>query len=373
MRQNIGEGMRRLWSRDLQNIVSAIRDGTFEYEEKARKRIVWKLYNEAQVNELADMLAVIKTSVDMAVDRVNMRKSYRKGLPGHPPIPVGDVVKMLLLQGYFGVSDRVAEGFLRVFDLKLGITKPFTYKTIERGYDPDRTGEVLDEIFCLANEWSNSNEDIAGIDGSGDPTTIKVNYESERADQRKKAPKTFQEALTAWPSKKGDFQFSVIGGGMHTKVISGFFTTSDHGVGELSQAPDVMKQTSRNMPNLKIVVGDGLYAKRPFCDLVDTCGAVLYAIPRRDSTLRGHGASDWKRMTYELILDPQGFLDIYHWRSVSESINSMMKRREPIPIRKRLPWRRDTAEYLKVNVHNLRQSCYLTYLQPQLSKLTIGA
>ena len=34
MVKNIGKSMRRLWSRYLQNIVTAIRSGEFEYEEK---------------------------------------------------------------------------------------------------------------------------------------------------------------------------------------------------------------------------------------------------------------------------------------------------------------------------------------------------
>lgn len=56
---NIGEGMRRLWSRDLQNIVSAVRSGTFEYKEKEGKLIDWSKYDAAQVNEITDILQMI--------------------------------------------------------------------------------------------------------------------------------------------------------------------------------------------------------------------------------------------------------------------------------------------------------------------------
>lgn len=70
MTEAIGEGMRRLWSRDLQNIVSAVRDKTFKYEGKPKKSIDWSSYNEAQLNELADMLQIIKESVDIAVERI---------------------------------------------------------------------------------------------------------------------------------------------------------------------------------------------------------------------------------------------------------------------------------------------------------------
>ncbi len=85
------------------------------------------------------------------------------------------------MQSYFGISNRIAEGFLRLFREKLGITSDFSYKTIERGYDPERSKELLDEVFRITNEIGNSFEDKFGIDGTGDPATVKVNYESKRA------------------------------------------------------------------------------------------------------------------------------------------------------------------------------------------------
>jgi transposase len=58
-------------------------------------------------------------------------------------------VKVQLIESYFGVSDRVAEGFLRLFREKLGVTLNFSYKTIERGYDPERSKELLEEVFAF--------------------------------------------------------------------------------------------------------------------------------------------------------------------------------------------------------------------------------
>ena len=375
MTQNIGEGMRRIWSADLQNIVTAIRNKTFVYEEKEEKPRDWSKYDGAQLNEIADMFHAINLAVDIASERVRSREKKRKRLPGGPRIPPDDVAKLMLLQGYFGFSNRVATGFLKVFTA-IKFSTAFSYKTLERGYDPRCTRPILDELFRLTNEWSNFNETVCGIDGSGDPTTMKINYESKRTDQRKKkvGVKTTQEVITTWPTtqKKGDFQYSVLSCGIHTKIIAGFSTTGNHHVGELSQAPDVMKQTSKNVPNLSIVVGDGLYANRPFCQLVYLCNAALYSIPKSNSTLRNRGYEDWSRMTYELVLDPQGFLDMFHNRSISETVNSMMKRREPTPIRKRLPWRKDSEEHLKKDLHNLRQSCYLTYVAPGMTKMLLG-
>ncbi|MGC8497406.1 MAG: hypothetical protein ACP5NL_05365 [Thermoplasmata archaeon] len=73
-------------------------------------------------------------------------------------------------------------------------------------------------------------------------------------------------------------------------------------------------------------------------------------------------------MLHRLVNDPQKWLSSYHGRSISETVNSMMKRRMPAKIRKKLPQRKRTEEVLKINVHNVRQYCYLRYLAPELLK-----
>jgi len=324
--------MRRLWSRDLQNIVSAVRGGAFEYEGKEVKQIDWNKYDVAQTNEITDVLQMINVIVGIASERIRSRATKRKRLPGKPPIPAEDIAKIMLLQCYCGFSNRVATGFLKMITA-LSFSRSFSYKTLERGYDPDRTRPLFDEMFKITNEWSSFNEDMAGPDGTGDPNTIKVNYESKRSEQRKNK----KEAQGAWPSKKHDFQYAVHMVGVHTKIISGTSSTNDHHVGELSKFPEVFCQARENMPKLAIIVGDGLYANRSVCAQVADHSMTLYSLPKSNATLKSHGVQDWKRMAYELILDPVGFLSIYHNRSISETVNSMMKRREPTRIRKRLP------------------------------------
>ena len=45
--------------------------------------------------------------------------------------------------------------------------------------------------------------------------------------------------------------------------------------------------------------------------------------------------------------NPQEWLEEDHMRSISESVNSMMKRKMPAKIRKKLPERKKTEEILK--------------------------
>ena len=49
----------------------------------------------------------------------------------------------------------------------------------------------------------------------------------------------------------------------------------------------------------------------------------------------------------------------YHSQLISESVNSMLKRREPAKIRKKLSLRKVTEEVLKFSINNVRQICYL--------------
>ncbi|MHB8372879.1 MAG: hypothetical protein ACYDBI_09255, partial [Thermoplasmataceae archaeon] len=51
-----------------------------------------------------------------------------------------------------------------------------------------------------------------------------------------------------------------------------------------------------------------------------------------------------------------------------ESVNSMMKRKMPAKIRKKLPQRKKTEESLKINMHNLRQYSYLRRTNPKMIK-----
>lgn len=63
--------------------------------------------------------------------------------------------------------------------VKNDISFDFSYKTIERNYDPKRSRELLEEIFKITNEIDNANEKEFNIDDTEDPCTIKVNYESK--------------------------------------------------------------------------------------------------------------------------------------------------------------------------------------------------
>jgi transposase len=359
---------------DLRNLVSSVRNGTFHYEGKPKKSLDWSSYDEAQVHELADILELIRDFVDEAAKRVSPSLLEHKGRVGRPPCPPADVAKTLLLQSYFGVSNRVAAGLVRVFKEKLRISNEFSYKTIERGYDPSPVTVILQEVFKLTNEFGNAKETTFSTDGN--PSSMKVNYESVRSEQRRNHEQKEKQQSDnsssssppqSWPSTRHDFQYTESTVGVHTKkIIAGFRSTDDHSIGELTLFPEVMAQAHSNCPQMDTMLGDSLYASRNACAVVSLHGAKPYFLPRSNSTFRSHGVPAWSNMTHEFVTDPQAWLSIYHMRSISETVNSMEKRRFPSKLRKKLTMRKDTEAFLRQDVHNLRQYSYLSHLQPDL-------
>ena len=267
------------------------------------------------------------------------------------------------------MPNRIAEGFLRLFGEKLGISSEFSYKTIERGYDPERTEKILDEVLRIMNEAGNPLEKIFSTDGTGDPNTMKVNYESKRSQQRNEKEKSKDgKESDAFPYTKGkhDFQYSSFSTGVHTKIISGLYTTDDHSIGELSMFPDIMAHTVSMCPKMEMMLGDALYSNRKICSIVEGYGITPYFLPKTNATFRAKGVESWKLMLYKFMGNPQEWLEEYHMRSISESVNSMMKRKMPAKIRKKLPERKKTEEILKINMHKLRQYSYLRRTNPDM-------
>ena len=350
-------------SEELRDLVKSVRDKSFSYDRGEEKESNWQDYDQAQVNEIADVLETIRDIVNIAVSPMPEKKRV-----GRPSVPSQDIVKVMLMQAYFGMPNRVAQGFLRLFGEKLGISSEFSYKTIERGYDPERTKSILDEVLKIMNETGNPLEKIFSTDGTGDPSTMKVNYESKRSQQRNEKNKEMKSDAFPHTEGKHDFQYSSFSVGVNTKIISGLYTTDDHSVGELSMFPEIIEQTVKMCPQIEVMFGDALYSNRKICSITEGYGIRPYFLPKTNATFRAKGVESLKAMLYSFVDNTQEWLAKYHMRSISESVNSMMKRKMPVKVRKRLPLRKKTEEILKINMHNLRQYSYLRHTDPEMIK-----
>jgi transposase len=82
---------------------------------------------------------------------------------------------------YFGLSNRVAQGYMLLFKEKLHLTTIFSYKTIERAYGDAEVWAILQEAFNLTNAPVRDLEHEFGPAVTGLSISFKLNYESGRA------------------------------------------------------------------------------------------------------------------------------------------------------------------------------------------------
>lgn len=361
----------------LRGLIGTIREQEFPYEPRPESKTRWRDYNLAQCREIVEMISLIRDLVDQAGKRLGISSPPMPSGPGRPPVNPLDIAKILLLQSYFGVSNRVASGLVLLFLEKLGLTSDFSYKTIERGYERKDVREILDEVFKLTNEPIEGLEKVFSVDGSGVPTSVKQNYANDRLRQNSKKSKGKRSKPTikdenlgpdddfakSSPKKKHDYVYNLPIIGVKYKLFAAWNSTSDHTIGETTMFPQSMAQAYENHPEMETVLGDGIFATRPICEIVGKYNATPRFLPRRNVTLKRKGVREWSDMLWDLMNDPQSWLADYHMRSISETGFAMLAKSNPWPLKKRLDNRKETENYLRGIDHNIKRLCYLRFLE----------
>ena len=342
----------------LQDLISQVRERTFPYEEREKGKINWNAYDKAQCREIVEVLNFIRELVNKAEERVAARSDQKGKAFGRPPeIRSSDVAKVLLMQTYFGVSNRVAEGYAILFSEKLGLHDEFSYKTIERGYDDEKVKKLLGEVFTLTNEPVNGLEEIFSVDGTGHSTSNKQNYEEDRSKQRSETG-----VADAFPKGRRNYVANVAIIGTKYKLFASWIASTDHRKGERTLFEESFPTALALHPTMNALLGDGIYANRPTCRTVSEAGVEPVFLPARNVTFKKKKVSAWVKMLERFVTDPQDFLRAYHGRSISETGFSMEKRAFPKPILKRLPVRKETESFLRGLCHNVKRLCYIKFL-----------
>jgi transposase len=328
-------------------LIKQIKEDEFKYVPREEKEIDWSKYDQAQINEMNDMLLLIRDSVDEAALRLGIDEIYRKKGPGRPPNHPADLAKAVLMQQYFCVSNRIAEGLIKLFMEKLKLKDTFSYKTIERAYEEPMVTLILEEIFKLSQEPVEDKEHVFAPDGTGVSTSMKNNWENDR----RKGGKT-----------KG-YEKMIAMVGCTYKLISAFEQTENPQDHESPYFEGLLAETAGSYDRIDLVTGDSAYLSRDNCNFVTRVGGVPRFYPKQGLTLKRRGSRAWSDMLFDFINDPQNWLREYHPRSISESAFSVFKRDFPIPLRKRLGVRKGHELFARVCNYNLKRLCYLRYLE----------
>lgn len=334
-----------------------MRERSFPYVRRPRRRFPWRLYTRAQTRELPEMLDLFRDVVDLYAAE-HPEPIVHRPQGGRPATPLPDRLKGLLAQGYLGLPDRPTEGEVAALRAALGIRALYGYKTVERSYGDPRVYAALYALLEITNRPVRSLETGFTVDGTGSPVTVGQHYRSARARQAA----TEREAGLL-PQGERPWVYNVGTVGLRYGLIAGWVSWTDRKVGEITPFPEVARQTKELHPEWSRFMADGAYSARWVVGMLDRMGVQAWILPRREVTLKSLGEPAWPRSLLGLMRDPQAWLTEYHQRSRSEATWWSIEARNPGKIRKRRPERRETEALLRAVVRNLRRLCYLRWLE----------
>jgi transposase len=248
---------------------------------------------------------------------------------------------------YFALPNRVAQGYMLLFREKLRLKTAFSYKTIERSYGNPSVRDILDEVFELTQLPIRDLEQEFGPDASGLATSNKQNYENDR--QKNQTQQGYDKVLVMV--------------GLKYKLFAAFKYADSPVDNESPYFEELLAKTAKRYARVGLVAGDAAYLSRHNCNLVAALGGVARFYPKKGTTLRQKGSPAWRKMLEELTADPQKWLEDYHKRSNVEGSFSILKRDNPLALRKKLAERREQEAFGRACNQNLKRLCYLNYTE----------
>ena len=330
--------------KEFDKLLQDLKDKKFKYEPKETKSIDWASYDLAQLHEINEQLLLVRRLVDEAAERLGTGK--RENGVGKPPKSAADKAKAILVQQYFGVSNRLAAGLMILFDDKLGIEEEFTYKTIERAYGDSKVIQILELVFELTNEPVADKETKFSIDGSGMPRSVKQNWAQDKDDDEKCAGY--------------DKMVGMIG--TTYKLYSAVSITSNGNANESPFFVPLLERTAELYETIELVCGDRAFPSKANCTAVENLGALPRIYPKKGAVLKQRGSHARKKMLLDFVEDLQSWLRDYHNRSISETGNTMWKGKFPKKLMKRLVRRRETEAFARFCSHNILRLNYISWL-----------
>jgi transposase len=328
----------------FERLIEQLASRTYPYEPKESKPIDWSSYTQAQVRELNDTLELIRD----AVNTVALPSAAAGDSVGRPRENTAqDLAKIVLMQAYFGCSNRLAAGYALVFREKLDLEKDMNYKAIERAYDDPQVRRIIQGVFDLTQEPVKNRVTGFTVDGSGLPRDAKGNWERDK--QTKEA-------------KRERFDGSIVMLTIPDQIITAHVSFP---VGFGSESPLLHPLVHQTLDRYDgklhgILSADAAFLGRENCEVIEQAGATPRIYPKRGIRLQHQGLSAWRRMLNQLIQDPQTWLGEYHQRSLSEAGWSRHKRRHG-KLRKLRVTRRDGEKAARFTVDNLsRLACLRT-------------
>lgn len=324
----------------LTHLIRQVRSQDYPYQSAEEKPIVWSSYDLAQTNEIADYLILVRDIVDEIRREIG---DIDQGHEGQQPTSCFDLAKAILVQQYFETSNRVTAGVLRV--LNLNLQGPVSYKALERAYENPNVLLVMRLLFEKTQEpVRHLEKDFTG-DGTGVPSSIKQNYESDKGDVKKVA--------------LYDMMIGVMG------TTYGFISAVEVVKGPVDENPFIkplLEETRERYDRIDSFSYDAAGYAYNTIQYISRIGAVPYIFPHVNASLNSCGCLAKKKMLLAFIEETQQWMQMYHKRSLNESRHSADKRVFTRPTLRRIDCRRLFEGYTRACRYNLRRLVYVHYL-----------
>jgi len=114
----------------------------------------------------------------------------------------------------------------------------------------------------------------------------------------------------------------------------------------------------RELPSIAAALGDKAYSSRKNCEIVARMGGKAYMLFKSNATGRAKAHPEWRRSFLEFTEDKEGWMAVYHLRSIVEGVFSSLKRSWGSALRSRKHWNQRKELALKVLAYDVRQVLY---------------
>ena len=309
--------MPKLPNKEFRAMVPLLREKEF-YEPEEKRPISWPEYNLSQIEDAYETLKFIKNSVDKT-EYMNT-----KGKTGRPLTDPKNLAKAILLCEELSLTERSAQGWLKIIGPFLGIYDQLDDRTIGEAYDKPEVTYILKQVF----DGSKTSDGILAGDGTGLETSRKENYEENK--------------------KYGTYLTSIV----DSREIVQTFDIS--GKQECQAMHELIKEVKGNSLRL-----DAGFNDRKLVQEISELGMKPYIFPKKYNNLNGRLA--WQTMYLELYYDVMQWLTEYHQRSHSESFHSSFKARNKL-LMKRRPLCQLSQTTARIILHNRRRISYFNKL-----------
>jgi transposase len=288
------------------------------YELEKPKKISWSEYNLIQIEDAYESLTFIRDSVDKT-EYLNT-----EGKTGRPLTDPKSLAKAVLLCEELGLTERSAQGWLKILGPLLGVYEALDDRTIGEAYDKPEVLYILKQVF---DESKTSDGKLSG-DGTGLENSRKQNYESSK--------------------KYGTYMTSIVDS---REIIQTFDISGEQECRAMHKLIEVVDGISLRL--------DAGFNDRELVAKIDRMGMKPYVFPKKNNSLNGRLA--WQTMYIELYYDVMQWLTEYHIRSHAESFHSSFKSRNKL-LMKRRPVCQLTQITARIILHNRRRLSYFNKL-----------